>query len=128
MIAVFALSLQSCGNTKIPDSCKNLNLNGFAEDYKSNSLRTENEYVGEWCEIVCTVQEIVSAKHFTMLSTHHKVYIDCWLKNKDFKDTLLDLDKGDEIKVYGIVRNIHSSASTFWDVNIKIDVYKIEVL
>ena len=120
--------LQSCGNPEIPDDFKPLNLSGLSDEYKSNSLRVEEKYVDEWCEIVCTVNEIVSEKHFTMFSTSQRVYIDCWVKNNDLKDVLLDLNKGDEIIVYGIVTKMYSSASISWDVNIHINVYKIDVL
>ena len=128
IMVVSTLFFQSCGNTEIPDDCTSLDLSSFTEDYKSNSLRLEEKYVDEWCKIVCTINAIESDKHFTMLNSQDRVYIDCRVKDKELKDVLLELNKGDKVKVYGVVTKITPSASSFWDVTIHINVYKIEIL
>ena len=133
-------SCPSCGELiVIPENDANeitytsVTIETIHEEWEQNAARAENQYLDEYVELSGTVSEIAADFSFKLCdrieikNEYDMIWLDynrsaaCKLAKEELKDTVLTLNKGDNITIKGKIIKLQSYSL----LDIKIEVYEI---
>ena len=121
---LFVFSVTSCGNSYDGEYVP-LDMTTIHKEYKENSARAKETYIGTYVEVTGVLAAINSSSNIAVHMPDDnaiggKRVIMCKLKNKETKEMLLSMSVGDTITVRGKITKIFG----LWDCHL--DVYEID--